>query len=137
MSAYLVNPETIATIAKYAFDTKAVQYGICYAIKQKLDGLDKVVDVLAKANQDSVACRYDDKPDPVEDAKYIMACKLIAGKAGYRQTDNAEMAKTLNCLEYQSCERDDWFESDAYKILTVCREQILRGLPGYDQAAGW
>lgn len=45
--------------------------------------------------------------------------------------------KACNCLDYQSCERDDWQKSAAYEILQHIKEAAIRSLPGYDDADGW
>jgi len=139
MSAFLVKHETIGLIAKYAFDADILQYGQCYDIQHEFNTLDKVATILAQENLDSVSYRYNSEPEVPEDQFYIAACKLAAKEANPRHdpTNSVDMAKTLNCLEYQSCERPDWYQSLAFKILTACREQLLRNMPGYESAEGW
>jgi len=45
------------------------------------------------------------------------------------------LLKALNCYEYQSCESDDWEESQAHKYSHEMKEMLIRELPGYEQAA--
>lgn len=45
--------------------------------------------------------------------------------------------KGCNCLNYQSCERDDWEQSAAFEILQHIKDAAIRCLPGYDNASGW
>jgi hypothetical protein len=48
----------------------------------------------------------------------------------------AELGCAAQCLEYQSCECDDWQSTGAAEILRRLKDSIIRGLPGYD-AAPW
>lgn len=46
--------------------------------------------------------------------------------------------KSLACLEYQSCETDDYRETLAWALLEAIRDAAVRDLPGYDDAPwGW
>lgn len=40
--------------------------------------------------------------------------------------------KLIDCLAYQSCECDDWEETEAYKLLNKLRAKLIPALPGYD-----
>jgi hypothetical protein len=42
--------------------------------------------------------------------------------------------KLCDCLEYQSCETEDYNETVAYRLLNVIRRAAIRILPGYDDA---
>jgi hypothetical protein len=44
--------------------------------------------------------------------------------------------KLIDCYEYQSCERPDWHESEAYAYCDALRRRLIAQLPGYD-AAPW
>lgn len=136
MSCFLVKEETIGVIASYAFNNDLVNYGCCYENQINYNTLAKVAEVLARQNIDSVNCRYGHEDLP-GDALYIEGCVVSAAKTMLRHIAPEDMAKTLNCYSYQACEPDDFFESDAFKIITVCREEILRRLPGYENAVGW
>ena len=45
--------------------------------------------------------------------------------------------KACNCLDYQSCETDDWKDSPAFEILQHIKDAAIGQLPGYDNADGW
>lgn len=47
-----------------------------------------------------------------------------------------EALKLIDCLDYQSCERDDWHKSKACLILNALKIDILRGLAGLDCPTG-
>ncbi len=42
--------------------------------------------------------------------------------------------KMCDCLEYQSCETEDWEKSVAFALLTAIRKAAIHTLPGYDDA---
>lgn len=44
--------------------------------------------------------------------------------------------KMCDCLDYQSCETDDWEATVAYRLLAGIRSAAIRALPGYN-AAPW
>lgn len=135
MSCFLVQHESIGLIAAYAIKANILQYGICYPRRHLLTTVDQVSCILAQANLDSVAHRYGDDQDVDSVADYINGC--IRAAKTEPSASIGEMAKTLSCYEYQACEPDDFYDSLAYKILTVCRVELLRNLPEYDKAAGW
>jgi len=42
--------------------------------------------------------------------------------------------KMCDCLEYQSCETDDYHTTTAWHLLQAIRRAAIRELPGYDEA---
>lgn len=46
------------------------------------------------------------------------------------------LLKMCDCLEYQSCETDDWQTTPACDLLRAIRKAAIRALPGYD-AGPW
>jgi len=55
----------------------------------------------------------------------ICDTRLLAGVA---------LLKAIDGYEYQSCERDDWKESEAYAFCDALRCRTIYDLPGYDTA---
>ena len=47
----------------------------------------------------------------------------------------AQCAKLVDCFEYQACDWRHWEGSDAAKLCDMARSNILRSLPGYDEAS--
>jgi hypothetical protein len=47
-----------------------------------------------------------------------------------------EMLKAIACYEYQTCEHDEWKDSQVYKACQTLTETVVSSLPGYD-AAPW
>jgi hypothetical protein len=45
-----------------------------------------------------------------------------------------EVLKMCDCLEYQSCEMEDWEQSPARRLIETIRWAAIRDLPGYEEA---
>lgn len=41
--------------------------------------------------------------------------------------------KAIACYEYQSCEHEDWEESESYRFCQSLRKAAINKLPGYDE----
>ena len=97
--------------------------------------------ILYDENVRSVRYRYpDDKwdelPGPVKKPLRIVVTK--ADMARFRDPGPVQVLKACDCLEYQSCETEDYRDSNAFKLLTAIRGAAITYLSGYDQAEwGW
>lgn len=47
------------------------------------------------------------------------------------------LALAVACYSDQSCECDDWPQSDAARFVASMESAILRALPGYDDSPAW
>ena len=125
MSAYLVDSAHIAEIVKFA-ENHRVDYAYNCATKEPIDCDPKnLVKILAKANIDSVNAKYEQDQSEV-DGYYIDECldnlkystdgigqSLLTG-VGLCQLGADDIYNMIQCWEYQSCEVDNWHETDAY-----------------------
>lgn len=158
MSAYVVHPEHIIALALYAAngrggpgysDKRVDPRYLNYQTKsKKIEELaernDYPVNVLAQAYADilygenirSVQCRYEncqtvnDLPGLIEKPERVIIpftriCPVV---------DPVWILSMCVGLDYQSCETDDWRETDAYKLIRSIKEAAIRELPGYDNA---
>ena len=48
--------------------------------------------------------------------------------------DPLQLLKSITCLEYQSCEQDEWDQCQAKKYLDGLRADAVRMLPGWNAA---
>ena len=124
MSAFLVNSKHIAEIVKYA-KNKGFNHAYNCFTKEKIDCEPKnMVKLLAQANIDSLVARYDYDPD--EYADYVTEClsllkystdgagvSLLSG-VGPCDLGADDIYNMLTCWDYQACEVDNWYETDAY-----------------------
>ena len=128
MSAFLVDPKTIGILAAYAAKHGLLKYAPCHDI-EAWDAT-TAAEVLAKCNMDSVNHRYPGKsaaPDflGITSLDYIGFCVEEAQKP-LMTIPIEQIAKYVDCLDYQCCEITSWYVSDGYKILTAIRLEIMR-----------
>jgi hypothetical protein len=122
MSAFVCSQNHIAAIASYAV-AKKVWLGNASA---KDSDFKSIYETLARANVVSVCHRYsDDKPENYRDV-------LRSPKLSSVQHSALQIVKLCDCLDYQSCETEDWRDSDACKLLSRIRDAAINALPGYD-----
>jgi hypothetical protein len=119
-----VNPEYLRRVKAYPNADHAEEVASFYA------------DLLYQENIRSVQHRYpqdavDQLPGPIvkEPALTVSLSDVCNAK-----TDPVTVLKLCDCLEYQSCETDDWEETGAFELLERIRKAAIRSLPGYDDA---
>lgn len=128
MSAFLVADAHINFIVDFA-NTALPKYN-------KLPGGASLSDpqgtgeILYKANVASVDYRY---PADAGNAAPDWSWKP-SGPIPATLENLVKFLKALDCLEYQSCEPNDWEESQAFKIIRALRGMAINSLPGYDSA---
>jgi hypothetical protein len=87
--------------------------------------------LLRYENERSVAFRYG------EEAPATYLGEDGAETANIRAARNLQpidILKMCDCLEYQSCETDNYFTTAAWNLLQFIRRAAIRELPGYDGA---
>ncbi len=87
----------------------------------------------------SVSTRYEDSPvtdlPGRADAAYLVPFKH---KLAYGPPAAAIVFKQIHCYEYQSCETDDWEQTEAHAFCRDLEDHLIRRLPGYEDAPwGW
>ena len=126
MSAFLVNAEHIAEIVKFAQNNKLDRAYNC-ATQTPIDTDPKqLVALLAQANIDSLVARYGEDPkdfdgfieDCLADLQYSTdgASIVLGSKVGHCQLSAGDIYNMVTCWDYQSCEVDNWTETDAYWV---------------------
>ena len=138
MSAYLCDPKDFAKVAAFAAGHKWGFHAYNGFNKEAIgDGDLSVVEIaleLAKANIASVSYRYpnhgkyggflESDEDLVE---FLGECAVQARKAEKAPKINAADAYALLAqIDYQSCERPDWIEQDAYWLLVRIKDNAAR-----------
>ena len=136
MSAYIVPEKQIAVIARWFYENTRPDYREAYNLVTSTRILFKQVSeiatILAQANVDSVATRYDHGlTTEAEDRLYVKECAEMSkpkvmqhGAGGILLTrdpsfdiDPASVWNLCSNLGYQSCEVNDWVCTDAYWII--------------------
>ena len=136
MSAYVVNKRHIDALVTAAVESAPIG---AYFGRERVDysNADAVGAALWRANVESVAFRYPNDaegewPGPVgltraEVDAYTFEPLLVP-------LSPVELLVALRGYEYQSCERPDWRDSDAYTFCRGLESLMLRRLPGWDDA---
>lgn len=94
---------------------------------------DEVGKMLWSENYRSVAHRY---PDDLELPGAYLDGPGIDDYTYVRQEkrDPVTVLKTIDCFEYQSCEHDEWEQSEAWAFCKYLRLTVITTLPGYQEA---
>lgn len=133
MSAYIVSDNHINVIVSYFVDYRQ-NYKLWYELNGNFgymseDDAPKVAHCLYEQNVKSVDARYDEENGGNYQFKFIRDAKQLYSIG--------EIALALDGLEYQSCETDDYHQTDAYKIVQAMRKHLLRKMQERDNADTW
>lgn len=133
MSAYLVGPEHISLLLwagreqfrrhghnlTWDFDNPTRVHQLTD------DNMTEVGQMLVAANNASVNAGYGEDLQAYE---YRYARPRLSGWS------LVEVAKALQCYEYQTCALRDWAASEAYAFCRSLQNLLVQAIPGYDNA---
>lgn len=128
MSAFVVSNNHINILINWAVSQTGFKVNVYYQEKTFTIGEDNAQQagqILLDENYRSVNHRYDSF-DKAERFKFVRKHFLNMSKV--------QIIKHCDCLNYQSCETDDWKDTFAFKIIKAIRERAIHSLPGYDDA---
>ena len=132
MSAYVCHADTFDYLATFAKTT--TWHSLPYSFRQqsKLGYADpqEIGACLFAENVRSVNARYSLSDDQGGYVYRPVNSGII---------DPVRVIKSCDCLNYQSCETDDWRDTVAYALLQYIREKAIRALMGGNRYndAGW
>lgn len=146
MSAYIVSKKHIDAILSAELNRR-IDYPLAWYYKGERKTLDRntadaVGGMLWQENVESVATRYpDDKPGEWPGPCGLTMVEVMAYKWEPIRSGNTpryiqpiEALKALDGYEYQACEHDEWETSEAKAFCEAMRGNLIRRLPGYDDA---
>lgn len=130
MSAFIVSDKLLNVILTMAVVKKASYYWKPNNMRVDINraNASEIGQKLLDENFRSVNYRYREK-DKAERFEY-----RAVRSDDYSAVD---VLKAINCLDYQSCETDDWDQSEAWAILDGVKDSMIRSLPGYEASRGW
>ena len=137
MSAYVVSDNHINELIRF-IDTRfylnksylqRVIPEIAFIRDDKLF-FERVGQELLNENYRSVNYRYKNSEDEEKCHKFSYKEKL-----GEKKLKPVEILKLVACLDYQSCETDNWETTRAYKILESIKSFAINQLDGYNEAS--
>ena len=126
MSAYLVHSDTIDYLvtALRVWDVR-LQDG-----RDAKTDPDSIGRILWAENARSVAYRYIEQHEPTDHYRY--------SSVPWDCVTTIEVLKSIRCLDYQSCETDDWERTVAANILRRLELEAFSHINGYSTAQwGW
>jgi hypothetical protein len=147
MSAFVCGQDHFIALAVFAV---ARQHGSRNVDPRYLKGCERLeqygdtqlasayADILYAENMRSVLTRYpndteDTAPGPIDKPDSITVTGRHICSPKYRLPP-VSILKMCDCLEYQSCETDDYRQTLAFDLLDRIRGAAIHCLPGYDGA---
>lgn len=129
MSIFIVEDMHVNAIVTYMIDERVRYWNepTREYITVTRSNAEKVGRILMEENVRSYCARY---KDAYEDEKNAGA--TYAYKPFQTPLTPTEVIKACQCLEYQSCETDDWEASLACRILQEVKSNALHDLPDYE-----
>ena len=134
MSAYLVQPEHIAEMCKWAFNRSSRDKPHCWnmvmgheikcGFGNRLEA-HTAAEILARGNIESIEARYPDSPDMLQD-DFLDLVVGLTRKVGRHDLSAADIYNMCLCLNYQSCEVQNWVSKDAYWLIKAIMAEASR-----------
>lgn len=126
MSAFLCDDNHFNVLVSY-FIGQYRDDGLWIEINNDYGYLNKenagaVATILWRENVRSLEGRYGDTPADFSDYEFNYYSSV---KQSY---SIPEIAGAIDCLEYQSCESEDYYTTEAYQVLGKMRKHLLRQL---------
>jgi hypothetical protein len=121
MSAYIVSDNHINAIVKFASQHSSGGFGV---VPQVAGNEQAIAELLLAENTRSINYRYREST-PVEPIVFSLDAPTLSP---------IQVLKACDCLDYQSCETDDWESTTACKLISAIKSDAVRRLPGYDSA---
>ena len=131
MSAFICSDYHINSIVSYFLQSPRQQDQLWAELDGewqyiKLDNAKLLGEILARENRRSVNARYSENEPCDYQWQYVR-----------REHTLAEIAGALDCLEYQSCECEDYRQSQAYSIICLMRKHLLRQVMELEGVESW
>lgn len=134
MSAYIMNDDEFNYIVSYFIDPNhATGEGAWLKIGDRYDNLNasnsaEVAKILQAENVRSVNSRYRDDIKSEYEFEYIPSA---------RKRPVGNIIGALDCLEYQSCESEDYHQSNAWEIVQGLRKHLLKQIAEKEGTYTW
>lgn len=131
MSAFIVGHDHIDALLTFATAEQATSNGVEITTANATE----IGRILLTENERSVSHRYPgdgDLPGTIGEEAAGYTFRPVTGVLA-----PLVILKACECFDYQSCETDDYRESEACRIVDVIRSRAISRLPGYSDARGW
>ncbi len=95
---------------------------------------DQLGELIWTENERSVEARYPSDHASMLSVDYCLGYTYTPVPIKFRLTA-AQAFSAVACLEYQSCESDDWTDSESWRFLDALKSSLIGVLPGYADAS--
>lgn len=124
MSAFIVSHKHINVLVSFAGAHNTSAYSTSRKARIPIAGNEQAIaELLLAENTRSVNHRYTSN-DQAEEIHFRFENTL----------NSVAILRACACLEYQSCEADDYESTDAFAVLKAIRAAAIESLPGYSEA---
>jgi hypothetical protein len=131
MSAFIVSHAHINALVSAMLDARMSYWTGQDRVYVTRANAEEVGRILLAENVRSVTHRYGGRLDDDEQNAAALYRFAYAG----RPRSPVQLIKAVHCLDYQSCETEDWESSIAWRICQAILANATTKLPGYETAA--
>jgi hypothetical protein len=131
MSAFIVSHKHINALVSAMLDAQMSYWDGHNRVYVTCANADEIGRILIEENVRSVIYRYGGRIG--DDEKQAATSYRFAHSA--RPISPVQLIKAVHCLDYQSCETEDWESSTAWRICQAIISNATGQLPGYEAAA--
>lgn len=124
MSAFIVNEYHIARLVEYG-ERKGLRYYWKETSTPMNGNGQTIFSKLVIANYASVNHRYEENTPPMP-GKYECDFDCVLSPV--------QVIKACDCFDYQSCEVEEYKDTEAANIINAIRDRAISSLPGYEDA---
>lgn len=142
MSAYLVEPEHIAELCKFAWRNTHDAHCVNMVHRRVIlsgsetEKRQTAARILAEANIASIEARYPDSPDMLIDGFVDLVLAELKSQPNLMLGAN-DIWNMAQCLDYQSCEVEGWADQDAYWIIDGIKNEAGRIMASCNNKISW
>jgi len=131
MSAFIVSHKHIDALVSAMLDARMSYWDGHNRVYVTRANAEETGRILLSENVRSVLYRYggrigDDERQAATSYRFAYAV---------RPRSPVQVIKAVHCLDYQSCETEDWENSIAWRICQAIMANVTSRLPGYEAAA--
>lgn len=152
MSAFLCNADHIGEMSKFfangsvpmaSDDLVTHAYNMVTRERISFSSPQEVAEILARENIKSLQANYPDswkgfftwnpegKDDEFDESMILLFVNQCQAKTkGYPRVNKKELYGMISCYRYQSCEDENWVQSDAYWLTQNLKDVVSRKLIG-------
>lgn len=138
MSAFQLPETHLGAIAKWAIrNNRGAVVRSYWQGASRQYTFEEICTVLAAECFRSVRTRYPDGPLPGPSYAPDGPVRFTMAQSQYATLQPIDVLKACASYAYQSCETNDWDESEAFALIESIKHAAIRALPGYDESPAW